>query len=177
MANNSKDNKIPGWKKDFPVRKEEATHVSRREFAKFLCLFSGGMALGNSLIAIKSIAFPGKELEGEHFICNTSELAVWQTKEFNIQGEKETPYLLIHLSEGKWRAFEQKCTHLSCAVRYRADINKIECPCHKGYFDADSGTVLQGPPPRPLPQLSVHIRDEKVYVSAFKESKNQSEGI
>ncbi|MTI31727.1 ubiquinol-cytochrome c reductase iron-sulfur subunit [Xanthovirga aplysinae] len=174
MAYNSKEKETPNWKKDFPVKKDEATHVSRREFAKFLCLLSGGMALGNGIIAIKSFAFPSKELEGEHFICNTSDVAIGQTKEFIIEGEKNIPYLLIHLSEGKWRAFEQKCTHLSCAVRYNAEINKIECPCHKGFFDADTGTVLAGPPPRPLPQLSVHIKNEKVYVSAYKESKTIS---
>ncbi|WP_161888677.1 hypothetical protein [Pontibacter russatus] len=28
---------------------------------------------------------------------------------------------------------------------------------------------LQGPPPRSLPQLSVVVRDEKVYVTAYKE--------
>jgi len=38
---------------DFPYEQVEADHVSRREFAKFLCLVSGGMALGSGFVAIK----------------------------------------------------------------------------------------------------------------------------
>src|ERR1017187_10327401 len=32
---------------DFPVERVEGEHVSRREFAKFLCLVSGGLAVGS----------------------------------------------------------------------------------------------------------------------------------
>jgi len=162
MENNT--NKTPDWKNDFPIEQTEATHVSRREFAKLLAMFSGALALGNGAIVLKSLAFPKKELEGNHFVCNASEVAVGQMKQFEIQGTLLVPYILIRLEENKWRAFEQKCTHLSCAVRYRDDLKKIECPCHKGYFDADTGVVLQGPPPRPLPQLEVVIEEGKVYV-------------
>lgn len=162
MENNT--NPTPDWKNDFPIEQTEATHVSRREFAKLLVMFSGALAVGNGAIVLKSLAFPKKPLEGNHFVCEVSEVPVGQMKQFEIQGTLLVPYILIRLEENKWRAFEQKCTHLSCAVRYRDDIKKIECPCHKGYFDADTGVVLQGPPPRPLPQLEVVIEGTKVYV-------------
>ncbi|HEU5291987.1 MAG TPA: Rieske (2Fe-2S) protein [Cyclobacteriaceae bacterium] len=170
MASTSDNEKIPNWKSDFPILEEEATHVSRREFAKFLCLLSGGLVLGNAGIVIKSIAFPSQPLEGEHLICTAVEVPVGEMKAFVIKGKSEVPYILIRLHENVWRAFEQKCTHLSCAVRYRPDLKKIECPCHHGYFDADTGRVLQGPPPRPLPQLEVVVRDEQVYVKAKTET-------
>ena len=38
---------------DFPIERVEAEHVSRREFAKFLCLVSGGMAVGSGWVAVK----------------------------------------------------------------------------------------------------------------------------
>ncbi len=63
------NNKIPNWRSDFPIRDKEAVHVSRREFAKFLSLFSGALALGSGAIVVKTLAFPGEEPEGEHFIC------------------------------------------------------------------------------------------------------------
>ncbi len=170
MSSASDSEKIPNSKGDCPIRQDEATHVSRREFAKFLCLLSGGMALGNAAIVIKSFAFPNAHLEGEHFICDATEVAVGEMKQFVIKGSLEIPYILIHLEEKEWRAFEQKCTHLSCAVRYREDIKKIECPCHKGYFDARTGVVLQGPPPRPLPQLKVVVKDDKVFVKAIADN-------
>lgn len=165
-----KNKQIPDWKRDFPIDQEESTHVSRREFAKFLGLFSGALALGNGAIVLNSWAFPEKDLEGEHYICDENEVPVGGMKQFEIKGTKEIPYILIHLEEGEWRAFEQKCTHLACAVRYRADIQQIECPCHSGYFDPRTGVVIQGPPPRPLPQLEVKVADGKVYVKSFKDT-------
>lgn len=171
MAQNDND-KIPSWKSDFPIESKKATHVSRREFAKFLGLFSGALALSNGFIVIKALAFPSKPLEGEHFVCNEEEVPVGEMLQFEIAGTKTIPYILIHLEEEEWRAFEQKCTHLTCAVRYRQDENKIECPCHNGWFSADTGEVLQGPPPRPLPQLEVVVREGKVYVRENVQPEN-----
>lgn len=168
---NFKD-RSPNWKRDFPVDQEEATHVSRREFAKFLGLLSGALAMGNGAIVVKSMAFPHKSLEGEHFVCNAADLAPGEMHQFEIEGNKTIPYILIHLPEGGWRAFEQKCTHLACAVRYRADIDRIECPCHRGYFDARTGIVIEGPPPRPLPQLEAFEINGKIYVKAMSEPLN-----
>lgn len=169
---NENEEKIPNWKSDFPIDQKAATHVSRREFAKYLGLLSGTLALSNAAIVIKAFAFPDEHLKGEHFICQESEVAVGDMLQFEIEGSKTIPYILIHLREGVWRAYEQKCTHLSCAVKYRADLNKIECPCHKGYFDPESGAVLQGPPPRPLPSLEVAIRDGKIFVKSMQENIN-----
>jgi cytochrome b6-f complex iron-sulfur subunit len=163
------EEEIPNWKSDFPIRSDEATHVSRREFAKFLFLFSGGLALGNGFIFLNHYENRPHALQGEHFVCDVDDVAIGEFKQFVVEGNKGIPYILIHLEENEWRAFEQKCTHLSCAVRYRHDIGQIECPCHRGYFSANSGAVLQGPPPRPLPQLTVKVRDNKVYVAGYEE--------
>lgn len=169
-----KDNpgKIPNWKSDFPIETKLVSHVSRREFAKFLGLLSGALAFCNGAIVIKSLAFPEKPLEGEHLVCNENEVPVGSMFQFEIEGAKVVPYILIHLGDNQWRAFEQKCTHLACAVRYREDLNQIECPCHNGFFSADTGDVIQGPPPRALPQLEVVVREGKVYV---RQPINQSE--
>lgn len=164
------NNETPIWKSDFPIKKEEATHVSRREFAKYLCLLSGSLAIGNGLIAGKSLLFSDEHSDEEFFICNSSEIPVGEMRTFVLKENRDVPYILIHLEEEKWRAFEEKCTHLSCAVRYRHDMKKIECPCHKGYFDAENGEVLQGPPPRALPQLAVRVHEDKIYVSKIKKA-------
>ncbi|MGD9555542.1 MAG: ubiquinol-cytochrome c reductase iron-sulfur subunit [Mangrovibacterium sp.] len=163
-------NKIPNWRSDFPIRDKEAVHVSRREFAKFLSLFSGALALGSGAIVVKTLAFPGEEPEGEHFICEESEVLSGSMFQFELGGNKTIPYLLIHLPDGEWRAFEQKCTHLSCAVHYVAENDRIECPCHKGFFNSRTGDVIEGPPPRPLPQLEVVRKDGKIFVRSFKNS-------
>jgi len=161
----SQDNNTPVWKSDFPVKQDESTHISRRKFAKLLCVISGGLVAGTGVIALKSFLNPKTKIEGEYFVCEVSELSVGEMKSFVVP-ENKTPYILIRLSEDKWRCFEQKCTHLSCSVLYRPDLKKIQCPCHEGAYDPETGEVLQGPPPRPLPQLSVIIRENKIYVTA-----------
>lgn len=152
---------------DFPIERVEAEHVSRREFAKFLCLVSGGMAVGSGWVAVKDRLFPPRRIQGEAFVCRIGEVPPGGTHQFTVQGAK-TPFILIHLVDGTWRAFEQKCTHLSCAVFYQPQNDKIQCPCHNGWFDARTGNVLQGPPPRPLPHLDVLIKGEEIYVTEPK---------
>ena len=149
---------------DFPIERVEAEHVSRREFTKFLCLVSGGMAVGSGWVAVKDRLFPPHRIQGEEFVCKTAEVPVGGTHAFTVSGSK-TPFILIHLNDGSWRAFEQKCTHLSCAVFYQPAADKIQCPCHNGWFDARTGNVLQGPPPRPLKRLEVVVKGDEIYVT------------
>lgn len=154
---------------DFPIDRVEAEHVSRREFAKFLCLVSGGMAVGTGWVAVKDRIFPPFRIKGETPVCKITDVPIGGTRAFTVPGST-TPFILIHLNDGSWRAYEQKCTHLSCAVFYQPKDDKIECPCHNGWFDARTGTVLQGPPPRPLPHLDVTLRGENIFVSQPKNS-------
>jgi len=153
----------PAPEVDFPINRVEAEHVSRREFAKFLCLISGGMAAGSGWVAIKDKIVPPFRIKGEAFVCRVSDVPRGGTHAFTVEGSR-IPFILIHLNDGSFRAYEQKCTHLSCAVYYSPEHNKIECPCHHGFFDASTGKVLQGPPPRPLPHLEVVMRGEEIFV-------------
>ena len=70
------------------------------------------------------------------------------------------PCILVRRTNGEFAAFSQKCTHLSCAVYYAPERDRLECPCHEGYFSASNGRVLQGPPPRPLPQIRLEQRGD-----------------
>jgi cytochrome b6-f complex iron-sulfur subunit len=165
------DNKDKQWKKDFPIEQLEATQVTRRDFAKFLCLVSGGLAAGSGYVAAKANFFPPEKIEGEHFVCKKDELPVGGTKSFVIQGST-IPYVLIRMENDDLRAYEQKCTHLSCAVYYKPGTGKIECPCHNGWFDAATGEVISGPPPRPLPRLDVVLKGDDIYVKELEQDKN-----
>ncbi|HAO78046.1 MAG TPA: (2Fe-2S)-binding protein, partial [Verrucomicrobia subdivision 3 bacterium] len=59
----------PAYEVDFPIERVEAEHVSRREFAKFLCLVSGGLAVGSGWVAVKNKLIPPFRLHGEVFVC------------------------------------------------------------------------------------------------------------
>lgn len=74
------------------------------------------------------------------------------------------PVLLIRSGETEWRAFSAVCTHLNCTVQYREDAHTIWCACHNGTYDLN-GSVISGPPPRPLDEFVVHLRGEEVFVS------------
>ena len=54
------------------------------------------------------------------------------------------PCILVRRTNGEFTAFSQKCTHLSCAVYYAPERDRLECPCHEGYFSAANGRVIQG---------------------------------
>lgn len=163
MSNTKNNNE--NWKKDFPIHKQDATQVTRRDFAKFLTFVSSGLMVGSGLVAAKAYISPKKKVEGEHFVCKKDDIPVGGTRSFVISGSK-VPYILIHLENGEFKAYEQKCTHLSCSVFYEPNSGKIECPCHKGFFDAMTGEVLQGPPPRALPRLNVFFNDSDIYVKS-----------
>lgn len=160
------DNLNKNWKKDFPILKQQASNVSRRDFAKFLTLVSGGLMVGSGLVAAKAYILPKEEVEGEHFVCKKDEIPVGGTRAFVIEGST-IPYILIHLESGEFKAYEQKCTHLSCSVFYKPGTDIIYCPCHNGSFDAKTGEVLAGPPPRALPNLEVFLKGDDIFVKAF----------
>ncbi|HOZ97176.1 MAG TPA: Rieske (2Fe-2S) protein [Niabella sp.] len=156
------------WKKDFPVNRAQSNQVSRRDFAKLLAVVSGGMVAGNGLIAARAYLADDKTNYEKQGICTIQDIPVGGTKSFVMEGES-IPYILIHTEEGEFYAYEQKCTHLSCAVYYKPGTKKIECPCHNGWFDVKTGEVLQGPPPRPLKKLIVSIENEEIFVQHPKQ--------
>ena len=73
------------------------------------------------------------------------------------------PALLIRTPEGDLRAFSAVCTHLGCTVRYAPESKVIWCPCHNGMFDLH-GRNIAGPPPRPLQEFKVNVREGKIVV-------------
>lgn len=135
----------------------EDAYVQRRQFTKFLVLTSLGMATGNAWIWMRSLfAAPHPEYP-EAVVASAPEVSIGGVKLFSYPTPAD-PAILVRKADGSVVAYSQKCTHLSCAVYYSAERNRLECPCHEGYFAIDSGRVLQGPPPRPLPRIRVEER-------------------
>ncbi len=65
---------------------------------------------------------------------------------------------VIRKSTGKYDVFSNVCTHLSCRYSWREDLDHFFCPCHDGHYAKD-GTVLAGPPPRPLDRFEYKVED------------------
>ncbi len=147
----------PLWTEEFSVHGSEDAYVQRRQFTKFLVLTSFGMLVGNGLIWLRSLLGAPAESATPAVVGRAAELRPGGVKLFSYPTPND-PAILVRRPDGTLAAFSQKCTHLSCAVYYSAERNRLECPCHEGYFSIDDGRVLQGPPPRPLPRIAVEER-------------------
>ncbi len=144
---------------DFPYERGEEAQVTRREFCNFLALTStalfvsaAGLAGKAALDAGEQLSFEPKRIEGAESLAPGSAL------NFRYPNEDDTA-ILVRLSEGQYYAYGQKCTHLACPVYFEQTRQRLECPCHEGGFDARTGSVLFGPPPRPLDQIVLEVRE------------------
>ena len=148
----------PPWKRDFPYEALSEEEVTRREFARFLVLGAGTMAVANVGIAawtqLRSIN------AGEpRAVTPLAGVAVGGTHLFRYPGDDD-PAILVRLSDTDVVAFSQKCTHLGCVVYYEPDEGRWHCPCHEGNFEARTGNVISGPPTRALGRIDLEVRDD-----------------
>jgi Rieske Fe-S protein len=143
----------PLWREEISIFSADERYVGRRQFAKFLVLTSLGMAVGNVWILVKGW------LTGEpvYPVRPVAEVPVGGVTLFRYPGPDD-PCILVRTGADEYAAYSQKCTHLSCAVYYARDKDRLECPCHEGYFSVRDGRVLQGPPQRPLPRVVLERR-------------------
>ena len=162
----------PLWREELSIYKSEEQYVSRRQFAKFLVLTSLGMLVGNLWILLRS-RLPRLASFPQVVVARHGELAVGGVKLFRYPSAQE-PCILVRTGEESYAAFSQKCTHLSCAVYYARERNRLECPCHEGYFSIRDGHVLQGPPQRPLPRIALERRRDELVAVGVVERPEES---
>ena len=156
----------PLWSEEFSVHAPEDAYVLRRQFTKFLLLTSCGMAVGNGWIWARSLFARAAPAPQPAVVARASELAPGSVTLFTYPTPQD-PAILVRTPDGTFAAFSQKCTHLSCAVYYSAENDRLECPCHEGYFSARTGRVLQGPPPRPLPRILLEQRGDDLVATGL----------
>jgi nitrite reductase/ring-hydroxylating ferredoxin subunit len=150
----------PLWQDEFPVFTADERYVNRRQFTKFLTLTSFAMLAGNLWILARSWfyrtpAYPAQAIAG------LDEVPVGGVKLFTYP-TADDPCILVRTGGDTYAAYSQKCTHLSCAVYYANDENRLECPCHQGFFSIADGAVLQGPPQRALPRVVLEKKDGRL---------------
>ncbi len=79
--------------------------------------------------------------------------------------EKTVPVTIYVKDQGGGNslAMLSVCPHLGCSVKWNAEEDLFQCPCHRGIFDAE-GNVVEGPPPGPLTRLETKIEEESLYI-------------
>jgi Rieske Fe-S protein len=154
----------PLWAEEFSVHSAEDKYVLRRQLTKFLVLTSLGMFAGNVWIWARSLFVREPDEYPETAVAAAAEIPPGGVKLFAYPTPQD-PCIMVRKPDGEVVAYNQKCTHLACAVYYSRPNNRLECPCHVGYFSIDTGRVLQGPPPRPLPRIRLVERDGQIFAT------------
>jgi nitrite reductase/ring-hydroxylating ferredoxin subunit len=146
------------WHDEFSVFTADERYVSRRQLTKFLTLTSFSMFMGNAWILLRSWLYKEPSYTARA-VGNADRISVGSAIIFAYPGP-DTPCILVRTSVDSYAAYSQVCTHLSCAVYYSSERSRLECPCHNGAFSVADGSVLQGPPQRPLPRVVIERQGE-----------------
>ena len=132
--------------------------ITRREFCNCLLLTTTGLLIASTTPAAEAAAqeepllvYPPFKIEGAERLMPGSAL------DFSYPGAND-PAILVRAEDGQYYAFGQKCSHRGCSVHFERGSRRLECPCHKGAYDAQTGFVLNGPPTRPLNMIVLEMR-------------------
>lgn len=137
--------------------------ITRRDFLKLMK--GAGIAVCAGAVAAPVVAyFYPTDLEiypaEPALVCDESELPVGEARTIPFG---RYPALVINTPDGL-KAYSAACTHFACTVKWNKERGDIECPCHDGYFKVEDGSVISGPPPKPLLKLEAETIEGKIYV-------------
>lgn len=143
---------------------QRPARIGRRRFLDYV--FGTGLAAlaGAVIYPILNYLVPPKVKEVTHTAVVAAQTADLAPNSGRIVAFGGKPAIVLRTPDGELRAFTAVCTHLACTVQYRADFQHIWCACHDGHYDLH-GQVLAGPPPRPLEEFKVTVKDDDVIIS------------
>ena len=154
------------WRAAFPYHWDADDLVSRRELLRFAVLTSGTLFVGTAVLAILGW-FDNRRRGTPTPIVQASRVPEGTAHYFSYP-EPDDQAVLLHLPGGRFVAYSQKCTHLSCAVYFQPEQKRLYCPCHEGVFDVETGEPTAGPPQRRLPRIE--LRQEGDALIAVEEA-------
>jgi Rieske Fe-S protein len=150
------------WREEFPYHWNADDLVTRRDTLRFLVGGTGALFVATAALGAVGNLKPSANISRLQPIALVGQVPVSGHLVFNYP-DQYAQGILVNLPGKGPVAYSDVCTHLSCAVLYRGDIQQFFCPCHEGYFDAYTGDVLAGPPTRPLPLIQLQTRNGIVY--------------
>ena len=142
--------------------------ITRRRLTEILIGFVGLLFAGGAAAAVLKYLWPQggeKGASSEVKIATVDEVPTGSAKKFMFNGKAA----VLLRTPGGFRAFGAICTHLGCIAYWKPDENIIFCPCHIGKFDPNTGAVLSGPPPSPLPAIDIVVKEGAVYALKWKD--------
>ncbi|MFF8608876.1 ubiquinol-cytochrome c reductase iron-sulfur subunit [Streptomyces sp. NPDC015346] len=155
--------------------------TTRRDYLRIVTTVSGGLAVGGIGVAAGILHRHGDGDGTPRPKKIADRLPPGEALAFRYP-EQEDRAVAIRLDDGTLAGYSAVCTHLACAVLWRRDRGsegELYCPCHEGVFDARTGEVTAGPPPRPLPKvLLVEEADGSVWaVGTTRSGESVQDGL
>ena len=147
----------------------------RRDFMRAAIFGIGGLiGAANGLPAVAYIIGPALKQSASEWIrlgavskveFDTPTLfkATIETQTGWINTQEEVSAYVLTENGQDFTVISNICTHLGCRVRWIANDGQFHCPCHNGVFAKD-GTVVSGPPPRPLDRFESKVEDGVLYI-------------
>ena len=127
----------------------ETARLSRRAFCRRAALSASAVAAAPALAAGRQDV--GRKIEGAEL------LMLGYAMTFRYPTERDLA-ILVRTRDGRYHAYTQNCTHQGCPVNFERAHDRLECPCHQGAYDLQTGDSLFGPPRRPLTRISLELR-------------------
>ncbi|HKV45365.1 MAG TPA: Rieske (2Fe-2S) protein [bacterium] len=158
-----------------PAPADSAASPARREVLIRLSLALG--ALGTAIVAVPIVGFlfaPLFERQAPAWrpVGAVGGFRIGETVKVDFPDSSPLPWAGVVAQTAAWLrregedrfvAFAVNCTHLGCPVRWLPGADLFMCPCHGGVYYKD-GTVAAGPPPKPLSQYPVRVRNGQVEI-------------
>lgn len=142
--------------------------ITRRKLTEILIGLVALFFASGAVAAILKYLWPQGGAKGESTetkIASVDEVPTGTARKFMFNGKAS---VLLHMPAG-FRAFGAVCTHLGCIAYWKPDENIVFCPCHLGKFDPNTGAVISGPPPSPLPVIDIVVKEGAVYALKWKD--------
>ncbi|MBI3158733.1 MAG: ubiquinol-cytochrome c reductase iron-sulfur subunit [Chloroflexi bacterium] len=154
----------------------EDRSVSRRSFLTVATVAIGGVI--TAIMGIPAVAYiigPALKKQSEQEwipVGRASKVELGVPALFKVKIQRKAGWILneqelsfyVLTEDGRdFIAMSNICTHLGCRARWVANEGIFFCPCHNGVFAKD-GTVLGGPPPRPLDRVEVKVEDDQLFI-------------
>jgi Rieske Fe-S protein len=153
---------VKRWRAEFPYHWDVDDSVSRRDLLHLAVYTSGALFAGTAILAALGRLRSPRLATSPVPIARAAEVPEGQAVYFAYPSPSDQA-MLLHLPGGRFVAFSQRCTHLSCAVYYQPDRDRLYCPCHEGVFNPETGDPVAGPPQRRLEQITLQQQGDTLY--------------
>ncbi len=140
------------------------TPVTRRKFIQVLLGFSIVSTLAGIIAPVIAYLLPSNTRTGYGGPTDVGKMEDFPVGAGSIVSVDGKPVIIVNTKTGGLKAYSAICTHLGCIVLWDQKRNLIASPCHDGLFNAMTGAVVSGPPPRGLPAYELAVKDGKVLI-------------